>query len=68
MEAQTLLQIIPDHPMSLSPASDEPKTFRMNFEATMPSSNKPIKHESTSVLLLSYKYPEMTDMDVGDEV
>jgi hypothetical protein len=57
-------------PNTLSPVSDGYKDFRAVFEAHMQSSEKPIKHESTSVLLLSYDSDDklLTDMDVREEV
>ena len=53
-----------------SPVSNESQKFRAVFEEHMPSSRKPIKHESTSVLLLSYDSTDttLTDMNVHEEV
>lgn len=57
--------------LPITPTSDmnEPESFRVNFQKHMPSSRKPISHDSTSVLLLSYDSNEegFADFDVRNE-
>lgn len=57
-------------PITPSSNPNGPKDFRTIFEENMISSRKPISHDSTSVLLLSYDSDDklFTDIDVQDEV
>jgi len=56
--------------MALDRGPDESGSFRSIFEANMPSSRKPISHDSAAVLLLSYDSNDetYTDLDVQGEV
>lgn len=57
-------------PITTSSDPNGPKSFHTVFEENMPSSRKPISHDSASVLLLSYDSndKQFTDFDVRDEV
>ncbi|KAF1850162.1 uncharacterized protein K460DRAFT_11379 [Cucurbitaria berberidis CBS 394.84] len=64
------IQAGPSPPNTPSSDPNGPQSFRTVFEQNMPSSRKPISHDSASVLLLSYDSNEkqFTDLNVRDEV
>ena len=64
------IQTVPSPSITISSEPNGPNSFRAVFEENMPSSRKPISHDSASVLLLSYDSTDKqyADFDVRDEV